>query len=224
MSQEQDIVAFWDSAFSSQEPFEVKKQEITIDDELTKELVFLGQNSHQIIDVGCGLGDLLITLAVFNDGQNELLGLDASTTAIKIAEASAAKSQALHTHFQKGGIEILKKTPSASFDGAISSNFLDVIPLPLSHEFIKEITRILKKGGLFLLKVNFFIDPATLKDSRFVLSKEGVFLDGVLRSNNQLTETWIKCLSPDFELLRQNEFARLGPTSPKDRLFIFKKK
>jgi len=224
MSQEQDVIAFWDSTFSSQEPFEVKKSEIMVDDDLTKDLLFVGQNAHRIIDVGCGLGDLLITLSLLNDGKNDLLGLDASSSAIKIAEASALKSKAGRLRFSLGGLDALQKIDSGSVDGIISSNFLDVIPLTLAHRFLKEMSRLIEKGGLFLLKINFFIDPSTLGNPRYRLAEEGVFLDGVLRSNNQTTEAWLGFLGNDFTLLKQGEFARLGPTAPRDRLFLLKKK
>jgi len=225
MSTEKEIVAFWNRAFEEIEPFAIKPSDIAAEtDILSQEVFALGEKAHRIIDVGCGLGECLIALSVENGGKNDLFGLDGASSAIAIAKKSAELSKAKNILFQQGSLEALQKMPSASFDGALSSNFLDVVPLPFGKACLKEIARLLKPRGLFVLKINFYSDPSTLKRPRFAMDSEGLYIDGMFRSSNQTTETWLSILSEDFILLRQEEYPRLGMNAPKDRLFVLERK
>jgi SAM-dependent methyltransferase len=224
MSTEQEVLSFWDKTFAEAKPFTIKERGITADDDLSKELFSLGRNAHRILDVGCGCGEMLIRMALHEKGRNELLGIDGSPFGIRIARESMVLSGARHLDFRVGGLAELQMMAGASFDGILSSNFLDVTPLRLAQGFLKEISRLLKRDGVFLLKINFHTDPTTISNPRYGLSEEGLLIDGILRSNNLTTEKWLGMLRPDFILLRQGEFARLGPSAPKDRFFVLRRK
>ena len=126
--------------------------------------------------------------------------------------------------FRQGSLENLQKTPSASFDGALSSNFLDEVSLPFGKACLKEIVRLLKPQGFFVLKINFHSDPRAPKRPGFAMDSKGLYIDGVFRSDSQTTETWRSLLNEDFALLRQKEYPRLEKDAPKDRLFVLKRK
>lgn len=225
MSTEKEIVAFWDRAFKTAGPFAIKPNDVTTTtDILFQEVFALGEKAHRIIDIGCGLGECLISLAIRNEGKNDLLGLDAAPSAVAIARESAVLSKANNVIFRQGSLNDLQKMSSASFDGALSSNFLDVVPLPFGKACLKEIARLLKPQGFFVLKINFHSDPRAPKRPGFTTDSKGLYIDGVFRSNNQTTETWLSFLNEDFALLRQEEYPRLGKDAPKDRLFVLERK
>jgi ubiquinone/menaquinone biosynthesis C-methylase UbiE len=225
LANEKDILAFWDQAFRDAEPFAAKPSDFADEsDVLFKEVFALGKTAHRILDVGCGAGECLIALSLVNEGKNDLLGLDGAPSAIALAEKSAALSKAKGIVFRKGSLSELQQMRSGSFDGVISSNFLDVVPLPLGEACLKEISRLLKPQGRFVLKINFYSDPSMLKTPRFSADSNGLYIDGMFRSNNQATDVWLALLKKDFTLLRQEEYPRLGKDALKDRLFVLEKK
>ncbi|MSU75591.1 MAG: class I SAM-dependent methyltransferase [Candidatus Magasanikbacteria bacterium] len=103
----------------------------------------------RFLDVACGTGEIIYRLArEFPETQFD--GVDFTTGMIKKAQE---KTRALHNvSFQEADVAILP-FPDNSFDVILCSDAFHHLPQP--EIVLKEVNRILKKGGLFLL-----VDPA----------------------------------------------------------------
>lgn len=216
----QVLETFWDNAFKEYQPCVATEDDLGITGNLEEELLFINDSCKKIIDIGCGDGLMLMKMAFHNQG-NTYLGIDSSSSGVAFAFKTSKLSKLEHLTFEVGNLETIKKITTYSYDGIISSNFLDVIPLDTAKLFISEIIRILDKTGYLLLKVNFIIDkPETIKPG-FVFNDDGVFIDGVLRSTNKDDEFWINSFKP-LRLIKKDYYKR-NPKGPKDRIFVFKK-
>jgi ubiquinone/menaquinone biosynthesis C-methylase UbiE len=212
---------YWNKVFQGAEPAKIEEKDINITGEFEKDLLFLNEHCPKILDVGCGGGEMLMKMAFHSKG-NTYVGVDQSSAAIAFASKTAKLSDLNDINFGVGGFEMVRKIPANSFDGVLTSNFLDVIPLKTAKDFAKEITEIVKPGGYLLLKINFFLDEEYVKKSKGEYGKDGgVYIKGILRSNNQPSSYWINLFSA-FSLVSQGEFQR-NPTGPADRVFLFKK-
>ncbi len=108
---------------------------------------------QKVLDIGCGTGDLSITLAGLAPAETEITGLDYSLPMLEIAKQKAAKAGvASKVNFISGDASSLP-FPDASFDTVgISFAFRNLTynnrlcPLHLA-----EVKRVLKPGGRYVI-------------------------------------------------------------------------
>ena len=116
--------------------------------EYTRKLTARGFTEGKILDVGCGFGGTLLTLAEnFPDAQ--CVGIDMSDPLLELAR-QAAEAQGLEQRvvFEKAdGQEI--PYPDDSFDVVISTNVLHHVADPLA--MLNEIERVLAPGGMLYI-------------------------------------------------------------------------
>lgn len=143
------------------------------------------EEKGSILDLGCGNGYTLISLA--EDLENwEMVGVDFAENLIEGArEIAKQRKDKLRSnpHFLVGdAIDFLKKASSDSYDYIISERFILNLPSKaVQEEVIREIYRVLKPGGRYLMceasedgfntlndlrkKVGLDLIPATSKDN-----------------------------------------------------------
>ena len=116
--------------------------------EYTRKLTARGFSEGKILDVGCGFGGTLLTLAEnFPDAQ--CVGIDMSDPLLELAR-QAAEAQGLEQRvvFEKAdGQEI--PYPDGSFDVVISTNVVHHVADPLA--MLNEIERVLAPGGMLYI-------------------------------------------------------------------------
>lgn len=98
-----------------------------------------------ILDVGCGTGTLLFSMAEKSAGSIELYGIDPSEDMIKIAESKNAKAGTGIT-FRVGVAESLDFEQN-KFDCVTSSLVFHHLPEEVQEKSAREIYRVLKPGG-----------------------------------------------------------------------------
>ncbi|MER3125313.1 class I SAM-dependent methyltransferase [Bacillus pumilus] len=149
-------------------------------------------NGHEhLLDVGCGAGH---TVFSFSDTISKGIGIDVTQEMIEVAAALAEERQLTHITFERAAAEALPFADE-SFD-IVTSRFA-------AHHFpnlpaaMSEISRVLKKGGTFLLvdhyapenaaqdsfinHLNRLRDPSHVRESSLSEWKE-------LFATNQLTQ------------------------------------
>jgi len=103
------------------------------------------------LSIGCGIGDTELLLAPL---ISELVGVDASPSAIRQARADAAKAGRSHLHYIEGTLEAQELKP-ASFDLIIAIFFLHHLPDDVLQTMPGRMMQLLKPGGCF-----YALDPS----------------------------------------------------------------
>ncbi len=216
------LIEFWDTYFKEVKPMKINQDEVKIESKLDEELKFIGDHASQILDIGCGLGTCLMTAKILGEHMVSGIGIDPSESAIHFANETTSLSHIQGLSFVQGDHHLLSTYPDHTFDGIISSNTLDVIPTDISDLIIKEIFRLLKPGGYFLLKLNFYLDQSMIEKLKMEPIGNHMYqINGVLRAVNRTTEAWIHHFS-GLTLIREAGYKR-APHLPDDRILVFSK-
>lgn len=215
---------FWNDAFSGIEPMKIDKKDIVIENNYDQDIVDSSKGCHKVLDFGCGITFNLFCLEVFNQELVEAVGIDTSSNAIEFLNKTKEQSNFKKLKFVVGDYKTLKTYQDELYDLIICSNVLDCITPNDSLKEIKELTRILKKGGTFLLKVNFFLPKESAVKSGLVSIDEHSYTqNGIFRIAFFEDEYWINTFKEvGLTLIKQDLFQR-NPKGPKDRIFIFTK-
>lgn len=120
------------------------------------------RNSRTILDIGCGAGRNAVFLA---EEGFDVVGLDISVTALKLAEKRAYDKNLEHSMFVAGSFLRLP-LQGAHFDAAFSSYGIENVSLPEIETALSEVGRVVGDGGLMLLTLH------STKHWRFGLGKQ----------------------------------------------------
>jgi len=161
-------------------------------------LSFEEMNSKIILDFGCGRGRYLEVFSRFNY-KNCLFGLDIDSKSIQ---------EVIIKGFNASIFELsnpIIQFSDESIDIVFSSNVLEHIPPPIYYTVLKEIHRVLKPGGRFVVGIpNYPIKR--LYDLFTALSEPGrrryYFLDDPTHCNKLSCRKLEKALQPYFHEIR----------------------
>lgn len=115
------------------------------------------QPGQQVLDVGCGTGDLTIVAKQRAGSSGLVVGIDPAPEMIDTARQKATHL-GVEINFRVGVIEALP-FPEDSFDVVVSSLMMHHLPTALKEQGLAEIQRVLRPNG-HLLIVD-FISPTT---------------------------------------------------------------
>ena len=105
-------------------------------------------NNDHILDVGCGTGTFVVLAATLYP-HIHVTGVDPDDSILRIARQKL-KSKEYNAQFIKVSAEKLP-FKNASFDKVFSTLVFHHLPLAIKQQALKEIHRVLKKNGTFLL-------------------------------------------------------------------------
>lgn len=103
------------------------------------------QPGEQILDVGCGTGDLTMIAKQMAGTIGTVVGLDASPEMIEVARRKATRAH-VEIDYRVALIEAIP-FPDASFDVVLSSMMMHHLPTHLKTAGLAEIRRVLKANG-----------------------------------------------------------------------------
>ncbi|MEZ4681724.1 MAG: methyltransferase domain-containing protein [Caldilineaceae bacterium] len=107
------------------------------------------QPGTDVLDVGCGTGDLTLVAAQQTGGTGYVAGIDPAHEMINVAGQKAAQ-QRVEIDFRVGVIEALPFA-DGSFDVVLSSLMMHHLPDELKAQGLCEIHRVLRPGGCLLI-------------------------------------------------------------------------
>ena len=110
----------------------------------------------RILDIGCGQGQ---DSRFFAELGYDVTGVDFSNTGIEFAKKKSKGNKYKNLTFDKVDISQKLPFPDSSFDVAYSHLAIHYFDDNKTKEIIGEISRILKKGGVFACLVNSIHDP-----------------------------------------------------------------
>ena len=104
---------------------------------------------EKVLDVGCGTGSLTVLAKMGVGEKAEVCGIDIAPKMLKAAQQKAERYK-LSVDFMQTSIDELPWLDE-HFDVIISSLMFHHLPLPVKKSGLKELHRVLKKDGRFLL-------------------------------------------------------------------------
>ena len=155
----------------------------------------------QALDIGSGPGHDAVYL--IQKGFH-VIGIDISPTAVILARENASKA-GLFGYFQQGDIRDIP-VEGHFIDFAYDRGCFHTLDAPDRPKAVSEIHRVLRKRGLFLLRVFSDKEPGTDGPSRFTRQE----LDGIF--------------SPLFKILKGWDGVFEGPRKPKSYSMLMEKK
>jgi 2-polyprenyl-3-methyl-5-hydroxy-6-metoxy-1,4-benzoquinol methylase len=102
-----------------------------------------------ILDVGCGHGALSALLAIDNPGR-QIIGIDPDHR--KVAWARSGPGSLPNVSVRRGTVEDLLPELERHFDAIVVADVLYLLPVERWSDFTAACRRLLKPGGLLLLK------------------------------------------------------------------------
>lgn len=102
----------------------------------------------RILDVGCGHGALIALLAA--DRSRTVVGVDPDPR--KVAWATAGPGRLPNVSLRQGTVEDLLPELEGHFDAVVVADVLYLLPTERWGDFVDRCRRLLKPGGLLLLK------------------------------------------------------------------------
>lgn len=120
-------------------------------DPVLREFDFKAQDKR-VLEIGCGVGRMTFALA---KRFGSVIGVDISEEMIQRAKFLQSKLRAVNIDFEAGSGKDLAQFPDASIDFCFSYIVLQHIPdVSIVLNYIREIGRVLKDGGIFKVQVN----------------------------------------------------------------------
>ena len=104
------------------------------------------RDGHRILDLGCGTGTLAMMVKRAYPSA-EVFGLDADPEALKLARRKLEEA-GIEAQLDQGLASALLY-PDESFDRVLSSLFLHHLPSGLKLDAMREVLRVLRRGGEF---------------------------------------------------------------------------
>ena len=226
MDDYKNLVNFWDNNFKLSE--EDKKEFDNIDSNDYMSIAPSAQidlsifkGCKNVLDYGCGTGWASVIMA--KHGVDKITAVDVSSNSIELTKLYAkAFNVSNHVYAKYIDSDWLKNEDSNKYDGFFSSNVIDVIPLDMAKDIIKEASRVVKKNSIVMFSLNYYIDPNVMAKA-YEVNGSHIYIDGVLRLNSLTDDEWKEIFSEYFEVVDTKYFRWAGEDSDKRRYFILKK-
>ena len=156
------LKTFWDKIFLLTE--EAKKEILEYDrdkdytilapsEKLIKACNELGTKT-KVLDYGAGFG--FAAIAAKRAGAKEVIAFDTSKNARDLALFYANYFKA-DINYVASDEEWLNNEEDNKYDGIICSNVLDVLPLEISKDIIKNLARVAKCDALIIIGLNYYV-------------------------------------------------------------------
>lgn len=225
-----DLVAFWNNSFKINEEDKKAFANINPNEDYKRlapsqkqyDALLTITNKENILDYGCGTGWASIIMA--KNGAKKITAVDVASNSIEVVDAYA---KAFNVEDNIKGIVIdenwLSNQKEETFDGFFSSNVIDVVPLEMAKDIIKNSAKVVKKGARVIFSLNFYAVPEAMKARGAVVEGPHVYINGVLRLTSLKDEEWLSIFKEFYQVEEVIYYA--WPNEPKEsrRLFILKK-
>lgn len=225
------LVEYWDKCFNISEEEKKGFKDINPDEDYKSlapsqkqyDALCSFPGCKKVLDYGCGDGWASVILA--KNGVKEVISADVAAHSYDLvtlySKAFGTEDIIKPVHIDKDWLGTQDKE---SFDGFFSSNVIDVIPLELAKEIIKNSAHVLKKGSKAVFSLNYYIDPEIMKNKGCETDGRNIYMEGVLRLSSLTDEEWSCIFSEYYEISKLEHYSWPGETKETRRLFTLIKK
>lgn len=225
-------LAFWNDrlALDEETKKEYKKEinpedwkELTSSEKFSNIFMDVLSGQKKVLDYGCGHGwaGIMIKKAGCKD-----------VTCVDLIENGIEHTKYLASLFGiDDGFEAkcvsedwISTSPAGVFDGLICSNVLDVIPVAVADDIVKNIARITTEKAKVVIGLNYYTEPKDNPERNTVV-KNGreMYMDGVLRLVPRTDDEWAELFKMYFSKVTVDHFAWFGEEKETRRIFILEK-
>ena len=177
---------------------------------------------HNVLDYGCGGG--WASFIASKSGAHQVTAVDLGEDIIETVKTYAKSYNINNVMAKKIEPDWLKTVPDKTYDGLISSNVLDVVPIETAQEIIKQLARIVTDNAKVIISLNFYMsEEMAQKRNIQLMEHKYLIMNGVLRLTSLKDEEWEALFSPYFKVIKLDYFAWPGEAKETRRLFILKK-
>ena len=225
-----NLVEFWNNGFLLNE--EDKKELAKINpDEDWKSLspsenlfnaIASFKAKNNVLDYGCGSGWASIVMA--KSGVKKITAVDVASNSKDMVDCYA-KAFKVEQQIKTFAIDEnwLKNQKEATWDGFYCSNVIDVVPLDMAEEIIKESARVTHKDALVIFSLNYYADLNAMEERGFETKDKSVYINGVLRLTSLTDEEWTLLFKKYYQNVELSYFSWPGETKETRRVFIVRK-
>ncbi|MBP5249361.1 MAG: class I SAM-dependent methyltransferase [Lachnospiraceae bacterium] len=187
--------------------------------EAVKEIAGLGK----FLDYGCGHGWGAVSAAKL--GCKDVVAVDMAGSAVELTGVYA-KAFGVEKDVKTVVIDEkwLEGQPGDSYDAVLCSNVVDVVPLEIAEDILKNLARVLKTGGKAVIGMNFYMSPEEARERGMDVKHDRyMYSNGVLRLSLISDDEWKEILGKYFTVEDLDHFAWPGEKKGGRRLFRLKK-
>lgn len=225
------LVSFWDKAFEVNSDDKKKIIDDINPDEDYKDMapslkqydaLKLFKDKKNVLDYGCGSG--WASIIMVKNGCEKVDAVDVSSNSVELTNlyASAFKvSNMINTRCIDE--KWLAQQKDDTYDGFFSSNVIDVVPLPMALEIIRESVRVVKSGATVIYSLNYYVEPKVMEERGCTVSGNQIYINGVLRLTSLTDNEWTDIFKNYFTDINLSYYAWEGEKEERRRLFIMKK-
>ena len=224
-----DLVEFWNKGFQLSEKDKKEFAAINRDDWKTLSpsedllgAITLFKTKNSVLDYGCGSGWASIIMA--KCGVKHITAVDVAANSKALVE-NYAKAYQVVDQIQALAIDDkwLKNQKEATWDGFYCSNVIDVVPLEMAEDIIKESARVVTDDALVIFSLNYYANPSFMKERGFEVKDKSVYINGVLRLTSLTDDEWTLIFKKYYKEVTVSYFAWPGEQKETRRIFILRK-
>ena len=179
------------------------------------------KNYNHVLDYGCGSGWASIIIA--KSGAKKVNAVDVSSNSIEM------------TNFYKMCYQVedqidaffidekwLSEQKEGGYDALFSSNVIDVVPLEMAKNIVKECYKVVNKNARVVFSLNYYIDPKIMLERGCKVDGPHIYIDGILRLTSLKDEERLEIFKPYFALESLSYYAWQSEKKEMRRLFTLK--
>ena len=176
-----------------------------------------------VLDYGCGSGWASIIMAKL--GVKNITAVDVASNSIEMtncyAEAFEVKEQIKCISIDE---KWLRNQKEGDYVGFFSSNVIDVVPIEMAKDIVKNSAKVLRKNAIAVFGLNYYINPKEMEKRGCVVDGPHVYINNVLRLTSLKDEEWLDIFKEYYNLVSLSYFAWPGEEKETRRLFVLKRK
>ncbi len=224
------LVEFWNKGFelSEEDKKQIECSTGNIDDlkgfapsPKLFEIACSFKDKNNVLDYGCGSGWASLIMAKF--GANKVTSVDVAANSIEM----------LNCYKKAFGVEDIIDTyvidenwlssQDDKYDGLFCSNVIDVVPLEMAKEIVKNAATAVKKGAKVVFSLNYYVPPKLMEEKGHRINGPHIYINGVLRLTSLTDEEWASVFKQYFKILKLDYFSWPGEEKESRRLFVLQK-
>ncbi len=187
------------------------------------EVLKMFSGKENVLDYGCGGGWASVIMA--KEGAKSVTSVDVANASYNLTLLNAKAYKVEHIiHPFSIDEKWLEKQEDEKYDGFFSSNVIDVIPLEMAKDIVKNSARVLSKGAKAVFSLNYYMDPKEMEKRGIQMDGHYVYIDGILRLSSLSDDEWSDIFKEYYEIDNLSYYSWPNEKKETRRLFVLKKK